>query len=451
MEGQRGTAMMRDNRKTMEEILHAGLDAVDPEQAVRRYMRREQDALLVGASSYQLDRYRRVIIIGAGKGTAPMAKALEDILGDRLTAGWIVVKYGYGMPLQKTHVVEAGHPIPDIAGLTGAEELLRQLEGCTEEDLVIFAFSGGGSALLPVPVPPLSLEDKQACTRVLMECGASIDEINAIRKHLSRTKGGQLAREAYPATMISLLLSDVVGDRLDVIASGPTVPDESTYRDCMAIAERYDLIERLPKAVVEHFRRGIAGDVEETPKQGDPLFAKVQNLIVGNNRDCLLAARDKAVSLGYHTLVLTSQLEGEAREVARVVAAMGKEIHQVGIPLTPPACILAGGETTVTIHGKGKGGRNQELALACAIDIDGWTGISMFSAGTDGTDGPTDAAGAMVDGTTCFRAREGGLNPQSFLAANDSYTLFEALADLIKTGPTRTNVMDMICLLVNHG
>ncbi|MFW6114965.1 MAG: glycerate kinase type-2 family protein [Thermodesulfobacteriota bacterium] len=442
---------MGDTRKAMESILRAGLDAADPEQAVKRYVRRDQDALVVGERSYDLKRYQKVVIIGAGKGTAPMAKALEDILGDVLTGGWIVVKYGYGMPLRRTHVAEAGHPIPDEAGLSAAEELLRRIEGCTEKDLVICAFSGGGSALLPVPIPPFTLEDKQACTQALMECGASIDEINAIRKHLSRTKGGQLAREAYPAAMISLLLSDVVGDRLDVIASGPTVPDDSTYRECVEIVERYDLSTRLPKGVVEHFKKGIAGDVQETPKQGDPVFSKVQNLIVGNNRDCLLAARDKAAYLGYHTLVLTSQIEGEAREAAQVVASIGKEVRQAGIPIASPACILAGGETTVTIHGKGKGGRNQEFALASAIAIDGLKGLSLFSAGTDGTDGPTDAAGAMVDGSTCEKARKMDLDPGRFLAVNDSYAFFESLGDLIQTGPTRTNVMDIICMLVNKG
>jgi glycerate 2-kinase len=443
--------MIGDKRKAMEEILRAGLDAVDPERAVRRYVRREDETLFVGEGSYRLDRFKRVILAGAGKGTAPMAKALEDILGDRLSSGLIIVKYGYGMPLKKTSVVEAGHPIPDEAGLSAAGELLGRLRECREQDLVICAFSGGGSALLPSPIPPFTLDEKQACTRLLLECGATIDEINAIRKHLSRTKGGQLAKEAYPATMISLLLSDVVGDRLDVIASGPTVPDESTYRDCLGIVERYDLVDRLPKGVVEHFRKGVAGLVQETPKQGDPVFSRVQNLIVGNNRECLLAAQDKAASLGYHTLVLSSQIEGEAREAARVLAAVAKEIHQVGVPIAPPACILAGGETTVTIHGTGKGGRNQELALACAMAIDGWEGISMFSAGTDGTDGPTDAAGATVDGMTCRRAREAGLDPRAFLVANDSYSLFESLGDLIKIGPTRTNVMDIICMLVEAG
>jgi glycerate 2-kinase len=440
--------MIGKQRKALEEVLRAGLNAVDPEQAVRRFVRREQDTLFVGDRSYSLDRYKRIILVGAGKGTAPMAKALEDILGDVLTSGWIIVKYGYGMSFQRTHVVEAGHPIPDEPGLKATEGLLSQLRECTEEDLVICAFSGGGSALLPAPIHPFTLEQKQECTRLLLECGATIDEINAIRKHLSRSKGGQLVKEAYPATIISLLLSDVVGDRLDVIASGPTVPDESTYRDCVEIVERYDLVERLPKGVVEHFKAGVAGGVPETPKEGDPVFSKVQNLIVGNNRECLLAAREQATSLGYNTLVLSSQIEGEAREVAQVLAAVAKEIRHAGIPIAHPACILAGGETTVTIHGKGKGGRNQELALACAIAIDGWEGISMFSAGTDGTDGPTDAAGAIVDGTTCRRARELGLDPHAFLIANDSYSFFESLGDLLKTGPTRTNVMDIICMLV---
>jgi len=439
--------MIEERKKSMDDILRAGLDAVDPERAVRRYVRREDKTLFVGEASYRLDRYRRILLAGAGKGSAPMAKTLEDSLGDRLSSGLIIVKYGYGMPLKTASVVEAGHPIPDEAGMKAAEELLSRLRECTEEDLVICVFSGGGSALLPAPVPPFTLEEKQACTRLLLECGATIDEINAIRKHLSRTKGGQLAKEAYPATVISLLLSDVVGDRPDVIASGPTVPDESTYGDCLGIVERYNLADRLPKGVVEHFRAGVAGLVPETPKRGDPVFSRVRNLIVGNNRESLLAAQDKAVSLGYHTLVLTSQIEGEAREVARVLAAVAKEIHLSGVPIEPPACILAGGETTVTIHGTGKGGRNQELALACAMAIDGWDGISLFSAGTDGTDGPTDAAGAVVDGATCARAREAGLDPRAFLAENDSYSFFESLGDLIKTGPTRTNVMDIICML----
>jgi len=439
---------MERQRKALEDIFRAGVKAVDPERAVRRYVRCKGNQLLVGERSYILDRFKRIFLIGAGKGTAPMAKALEDILGDRLTGGWIIVKYGHGMPLEKTRSMEAGHPIPDEAGLRATEGLLRKIQECTEEDLVICAFSGGGSALLPAPSPPINLDQKQESTRLLLECGATINEINAIRKHLSRSKGGWLAKTAYPATSISLILSDVIGDRLDVIASGPTVPDESTYSDCMEIIERYNLIDRLPVSVVEHFKQGVAGVLPETPKVGDSVFSKVQNLIVGNNRGALLAAKEQAISLGYNTLVLSSQIEGEAREVAQVFAAIGKEICQVSLPIPPPACLLAGGETTVTIQGRGKGGRNQELALACAIAIDGWDRIFLLSAGTDGTDGPTDAAGALVSGLTCGRARQANLNPHAFLLANDSNSFFESLGDLLITGPTRTNVVDIMCMLV---
>ncbi len=440
--------MVNRQREALERILRAGLDAVNPEKAVRRHVQRKGEELSVGDRSYDLDRFRRILLVGAGKGTAPMAKALEDILGEHLSEGWIIVKYGYGMPLEKMHTMEAGHPIPDEAGLEATELLLRELSKCTEEDLIICAFSGGGSALLPAPSPPVRLEEKQETTRLLLESGATVNEINAIRKHLSRSKGGWLAKTAYPATVVSLMLSDVIGDRLDVIASGPTVPDESTFEDCLTIIERHDLGDKLPQEVVDYLKQGAAGKVPETPKQQDPAFARVQNLIVGNNRGALQAAQEEATSLGYESMILSSQIEGEAREVGQVFAAIGKEICQAGLPLSPPACILAGGETTVTIHGKGKGGRNQELALACAISIDGWERISFLGAGTDGTDGPTDAAGAMVSGLTCQAARNAGLDPYAYLASNDSYSFFESLGDLIKTGPTRTNVMDMICMLV---
>lgn len=440
--------MAEDPKKALEHILRAGLKAVDPERAVRKYVRRKGNRLFVGDRSYALDRFKRILLIGAGKGTAPMAKALEEIFGDYLTDGWIIVKYGYGMPLEKTHTMEAGHPIPDEAGLKATEVVLDQIRECTEEDLIICAFSGGGSALLAAPAPPINLDQKQETTRLLLDSGATINEINAIRKHLSRTKGGWLAKTADPATLVSLILSDVIGDRLDVIASGPTVPDESTFADCTEIIQRYDLVDRLPETVAEYFRQGRAGIVPETPKVGDPVFSRVQNLIVGNNRGALLAAQEQAISLGYKTMILSSQIEGEAREVAQVFAAIGKEICQAGLPISPPACVLAGGEPTVTIQGKGKGGRNQELALACAISIDGWDRIFLLSAGTDGTDGPTDAAGAIVSGLTCRRARQADLNPYSYLLANDSYSFFESLGDLLKTGPTRTNVMDIICMLV---
>ncbi len=443
---------MDDTKKRrLEEIYLAGLKAVDPEEAVRRNVHLTGDHLQVGEHSYPLPSFKRIIVTGFGKGTAPMAKALEEILGDRLTEGWITVKYDHGMPLKKVRVMEAGHPIPDKSGLQATRFILDRLHECTEKDLVLSAFSGGGSALSPAPRAPLELSEKQKTTQLLLDCGATIFELNSIRKHLSVCKGGQLARIAYPATLVSLILSDVVGDTLDAIASGPTVPDSSTFADCLQIVERYGLGEKLPPRVLQLLREGTQGLIEETPKAGDAVFQRVQNLIVGSNRSALLAAAQKAEQLGYRTLILSSFIEGEAREIAHAFAAVGKEIVASGHPLSPPACVLAGGETTVTIRGGGKGGRNQELALAAALLIAGWPQIAILSAGTDGSDGPTDAAGAFADGDTCPKALQLGINPRDYLLNNDSYNFFSKLGDLLITGPTRTNVMDVICLLVNEG
>ena len=441
-------SMEKTRKDLLMEIFYAGLRAVDPEAVVRSQVKRQENCLTVGGRAYDLDGFRRVILIGAGKATALMAKALEELLEDRLTEGLILVRHGYAVPMRKTRVIEAGHPIPDQSGLKGTEEIISLLSAASEKDLVVCAFSGGASALLPAPVPPLDLSQKQLTTQLLLECGAKIGEINCIRKHLSRSKGGGLARAAYPATLISLILSDVVADRLDVIASGPTVPDASRFAECIAIAERYGLASRLPGPVWQYLRDGAAGLFPETPKAGDQIFAKVQNVVVGNNRMALLAARDQAEALGFRALLLTSGLEGEACQMGRMLVALGKEVVFSGHPVAPPACLLAGGETTVTLRGQGKGGRNQELALAAAIALEGVRRISLLSAGTDGTDGPTDAAGAFVDGATCQRARGQGLDPGDFLSRHDSYHFFESLGDLLITGPTRTNVMDIMCLLI---
>ena len=440
--------MEKPRKDLLMEIFNAGLRAVDPEAAVRSQVSRQGNCLTVGGRAYDLDDFRRVVLIGAGKATALMAKALEELLEDCLTEGLILVKHGYAVPLKKTRVIEAGHPIPDQSGLEGTAEIIRRLRAASEQDLVVCAFSGGASALLPAPAPPLDLSQKQLTTQLLLECGAEIGEINSIRKHLSRSKGGGLARAAYPATLISLILSDVVGDRLDVIASGPTVPDASLFAECIAIVERHELASRLPGPVWRYLKDGAASLFPETPKAGDHLFDKVQNVVVGNNHMALLAARDQAEALGFRALLLTSGLEGEAHQVGRMLVALGKEVGSSGHPVAPPACLLAGGETTVTLRGQGKGGRNQELALAAAIALEGLNRISLLSAGTDGTDGPTDAAGAFVDGTTCQSARARGLDPGDFLSRNDSYHFFESLGDLLITGPTRTNVMDIMCLLI---
>lgn len=435
-------------KEVFQRLLRAGLQAADPEGAVRNHVERRGNDLIAEGRPYPLDRFRRVFVFGAGKAGAPMARALEDILGDRLTGGWVSVKYGHGLPTRKVRILEAGHPVPDDAGLSAARTVLDRLADCTEKDLALFVFSGGGSALLPSCRPSLEFGEKQAATRLLLECGAAIEEINTIRKHLSRSKGGALARAAWPATVISLFLSDVVGDRLDAVASGPTVPDPTSFSDCLALIERYRISERIPRAVLEFLQRGAEGLEPETPKPGDPAFERVQNLIVGNNAQALRAAAEKARSLGYHTLVLSSRIRGEAREVALVFSAIGKDIRETGQPIPAPACVLAGGETTVTVRGGGKGGRNQELALAAAIDLRGTEGISLMSVGTDGTDGPTDAAGAVVGGDTFKRAVDAGMDPFDYLDRNDSYHFFDSLGLLLKTGGTRTNVMDVIAVLV---
>jgi glycerate 2-kinase len=429
-------------------IFRAGLKAVDAGNAVRRHVRLENTILTVGDKSYDLADFGGVYVVGAGKASAEMARPLEEILGDHLISGAINVKYGHGRPLRRVEVIEAGHPVPDKAGLSGAEKVKEMLALTGESDLVIFLLSGGGSALLPSPAPGLTLDDKQRLTQRLLESGADIQEINAIRKHISAMKGGQLARLAFPSTLVSLILSDVIGDRLDSIASGPTVPDTTTFADCLQVLDKYGLADKIPPALLDHLRKGARGEVPETPKPGDAAFERAQNLIVGSNIQALLAAEEKAKALGYNCLVLSSCIEGETREIARMHAALAREIVASGHPVRRPACLISGGETTVAIRGKGLGGRNQEFALAAAVAVDELENVVILSGGTDGTDGPTDAAGAIADGTTVVRARELGLEAAAYLRENDSYHFFEPLGDLLMTGPTLTNVMDLRVVLV---
>jgi hydroxypyruvate reductase len=377
-----------------------------------------------------------------------MAQGLEEVLREQLTGGVVAVKYGHHAPVSRVTIYEAAHPVPDAAGMRAAAALRHLAQQAGVDDMVFCLLSGGGSALLPAPSPGITLEEKQQVTSLLLECGASIDEINAIRKHLSQLKGGQLARLVLPATLITLVLSDVVGDWLNVIASGPTVPDPTTYQDCLEIVRRHELLTRLPVSVSTHLQRGHAGEIAETPKATDPAFARCQTVVIGNNRLALQAADAEAQARGYNTLLLSSWLEGETRHIARMHAAIAREIRQTGVPLGLPACVLTGGETTVTIRGDGVGGRNQEFALAAALDIAGLDGVVVLSAGTDGTDGPTPAAGALADGCTVTRAQVLGLAPENYLRRNDSYHFFRALDDLLITGPTGTNVMDIHILLV---
>lgn len=438
----------RKQRQRVLPILSAALEAVDPYAAVKRQMALEGTDLLIGERTYNLDEYRHVYVIGGGKAGGSMAKAAEDILGDRLTAGVINTKYGYVADTETVRINEAGHPLPDAAGMAGARQMVDLARQASEGDLVICLISGGGSALMTLPVEGIGLGDMEALTTSLLRCGATINEINTIRKHISQIKGGNLSRATHPAEVVSLILSDVVGNPLDVIASGPTVPDTSTFAGAYEIVKRYGLMDELPSSITQHLGQGNDGRIPETPKEGDPLFAKTYNLIIGSNESAARAALAEAQEAGFHTLLLSTYVEGEAREVAHVFCAIAKEILHSSQPIPRPACVVAGGETTVTIRGEGKGGRNQELALAAAIQLDTLDNVTIVALATDGTDGPTDAAGAIADGLTLHRARQKKLLARDYLANNDSYSFFDQLDDLLITGPTNTNVNDLTFVFV---
>ncbi|HWR50476.1 MAG TPA: glycerate kinase [Bryobacteraceae bacterium] len=421
-------------------VFRAALVAADPVEAIKRHVHVDGNRLTAGKRRYDLDRFENVWVLGAGKASAAMAAAVERLFGKRVRGGVVNVKYGHLAKVKRVELNECGHPVPDEAGVRGAQRIADIASAAGERDLVVCVISGGASALMPAPAAPVTLAEKQATTKLLLASGANIHEINAVRKHISVLKGGQLARLCAPATVVSLLLSDVIGDDLDVIGSGPTAPDSSTFAKAIGNLEKYGIVERVPKAVRDRLEAGR----EETPKAGDPVFDRVENVVVGSNRLAVDAAARKARELGYRPLVLSTLIQGETRDIARMHAAIALEAAASKTPVKPPACIISGGETTVTIRGDGLGGRNQEFVLAAAIDLAGTQGIVVLSGGTDGTDGPTDAAGAIADGATFER----GPDAHSFLDRNDSYHYFERLGDLIKTGPTNTNVMDVRLLLV---
>jgi glycerate 2-kinase len=420
-------------RKQALSIFRAALQAANPAPAVRQRLARED-----------FTRYRHIYVVGAGKAAAVMAQSAERVLGPRITEGLLNVKYGHTAPLKRVELNECGHPVPDSRGVQGARRIAQIAARAGAEDLLLCLISGGASALLPLPAEPVTLAELQRMTGLLLACGADIHEFNAVRKHLSQIQGGQLARLAHPAAVLSLLLSDVVGDDPGVIGSGPAAPDASTFASVRAILEKYGIYQKSPASVRRRIARGERGEIPETPKPGDPLFARVRHAVVGSNRLAVYAAASRARGLGFRTLVLSTFVEGETRDIARMHAAIAREIVSSGRPVKPPACLITGGETTVTLRGDGLGGRNQEFVLAAAIDLAGLPGVVVLSAGTDGTDGPTDAAGAIADGRTLAR------NPQApeFLARNDSYHYFAGLGDLVITGPTRTNVMDVRLVLV---
>jgi len=443
-------------RSDVDRIAQAALTAVAPETCLRRALHVEGDQLHVAKETFDLSRIQRIVVVGMGKASARMAATLEDLLGERISGGLVVTAHGYRAATQKVAIrkietVEASHPVPDGRGRAAAERIVALVEEANEKDLVIVLISGGGSALLSLPASGIALCDLAATNELLLRSGAKIQEINMVRKHLSQVKGGQLARHAFPAQVLALVLSDVPGDPLNAIASGPTVGDPTTFDQVKQILHRYRLWEEIPNSVRERIEAGVRSKIEETPKPGDAVLQRVTTTIIGSGSDAVEAALAEAERLGYHTLVLTTTLEGEAREVGKMLAAVAREEASNGRPVPLPALILAAGETTVTVQGTGKGGRNQELALSAALGIAGLSGVVVASLGTDGRDGPTDAAGGMVDGGTVGRMQELGIDPREYLEENNSYKALDEAGDLIVTGPTGTNVADMCFVAVGKG
>jgi len=438
-----------DLRNDMMKIVRQAIAAVDPMNAVRAHCVLEDGLLHVGSDTIDLNRYGRINVIGAGKASAFMAKALEEMLGDRIRGGVISTKKGYDTKLKKVALIEAGHPLPDKNSFVAAQKAVEEVRSLGADDLIICLLSGGASALWTLPAASLDLEDKIKTTQSLLACGADIHEINAIRKHISGIKGGRLACASYPARLITLAISDVVGDEYSSIGSGPTVADPTTYEQAIGIVKKYSLQEELPPSVLRHLEAGRQGREEETPKPGDcRLDGNIQNIIT-SNRQAIEAAMSIARHSGYNTYVISYNMTGEARIVGRRLASIAKEVVEGKGPISPPAILLSGGETTVTVRGRGKGGRNQELALAAAMEISGWNKISVVSVGTDGADGPTDAAGAVADGNSIERGRAMEMDAKYFLDQNDSYTYFDMLGDLIRIGPTGTNVMDIQVIAIS--
>jgi glycerate-2-kinase len=428
--------------------LETALNAVDPGQIIKTKIIVKDSVLRVDSCSLDLGAFKNIYVIGGGKASGSMAEALEHVLHGHITKGLVNVLHG---TKNKTRVIElhgANHPVPDEAGVEGTRRMLEMAGEAEEDDLVICLISGGGSSLMPFPRGSISLVDKRVITDALLKSGATINEINTVRKHISDFKGGWLAKKAFPATVLNLILSDVMGDPLDFIASGPTVPDSTTFADAVGVLKKYDLWAKAPSSIRKVLSDGEKGRVAETPKAGDEAFKKVHNVVIGNNRSASQVACSCLKSAGLNTLLLTSTLEGEARYVGTVLASIANEVRVSGNPVQAPAGIVAGGETTVTVTGKGKGGRNQEIALSSALKLRGVHGVVVASLTTDGVDGPTDAAGAIVDGRTLERALKKGLDPLRYLADNDSYRFFFELGDLVFTGPTGTNVNDISVMVI---
>ncbi|MGQ9781635.1 MAG: glycerate kinase type-2 family protein [Nitrososphaeria archaeon] len=423
------------------EVVEEGLKASNPYSSVIETLSRTSD---------QVRAQGKIVVVGFGKASYQMALACEMFFGDKVDSGLIIAPKGSvkDVALKKIELLEGTHPVPTELNVESAKKILQLTRHLSPEDLVICLISGGGSALFTYPAHGITIQDKQEMTKLMLAAGLTIQEINCIRKHISEVKGGQLARHIYPARVISLILSDVVGDDLSSIASGPTSPDPYTYKDVMALFEKYHITEKVPENILARIRQGLEGKISDTPKPDDRIFSKITNIIVANNIKTLRSMAEKAESFGIKTMILTSYLEGEAREVGKVIGSIAKQVVDQGSPLKPPCAIFFGGETTVTLRGNGKGGRNQEMALSVALSINGLPKVTFVSVGSDGIDGNSDAAGAIIDGKTIEKAEEKGLPPIKYLENNDSNTFLRAVNSLIYTGLTGTNVNDLAFLLI---
>ena len=435
-------SLLSDNwRKLCKDIFNDALQAVDPYKAVHNILSISKNRLVANQHSFDLHKYTKIIVLGAGKAAYTMASATQDILGNTIDDGLVITKTGHGQPLSRIKVVEGTHPLPSEANFSNAKELIKIAENSDKNTLVIFLMSGGASALLPAPVAGISLDDKLKVTKTLLDCGATIHEINCIRKHLSALKGGRLLKLLQPATTISLVLSDVVGDDLNAIGSGPLTNDPTTFSDALNICKKYDLEDLFPASVMNYLNEGASHKHEETLSEKEEASLPVHHLMIGTNSIAVEAAAKKARDLGFETTILSTTLEGEAKELAGFFAALLS--HRANLNEKRPLLLIGGGETTVSIQGTGLGGRNQEFALSAIEKISKIPNAFVAGFATDGTDGPTDAAGAWCDYKTLKQLKVKNLNPQSYLKNNDAYHLFKEINDLIITGPTGTNVCDI--------
>ena len=436
----------KNARTIFRQLFLSGLDAADPESAIRRTVRIRHNRLRVGTREYDLSGFSRIVCIGAGKASGAMAAAVERLFGSRLEGGLVVVNDGQAGKTKGIRLFEARHPVPDHRSEKAARRMVRLLESLTDRDLILMVLSGGASSLLAAPAAGLTLKEKQLTTRVLLRSGATIHQVNTVRKHLSGIKGGRLAG-ATTATVITLVLSDVPGDDPAIIGSGPMAPDPSTFADAKRVLDAFDIRNQIPLAVRQHVDRGVRGRIPETPKPGEARFARIRHHVIGNNRAVIERMAQQAKALGLRPLILTTTLSGDARQIGELFGNLAKEMHVSGNPVRPPACLLAGGELTVAVKGKGRGGRAQEFALAAAPALAGVSRVFVAGFGTDGADGPTTAAGAVVDGGTITRAGEKGMSHEAALRENDSYGFFDRVGGHIVTGPTGTNVNDVYMIL----